>query len=375
MGTVWPVKGLFLLLPLVAAGCGSSDADAPGPPHAPWEQAASGSTAEFLGAHSEIASSPPGAVAAPKATETRDRPVGVVPPHDPPADASATPSPTAGSSNFPPDPTPRAFSISLSPSDSKAPSSPQGYSKLLQAAQNSPFYQFGDGVYTWDDNRRIVVLAVPVNHPTLEEIREIGGHWNGTIEDTVGTRAWVQQCARRYADDALSAPDTVYGAVSAQAVHACLGGLTHLAELFASYWWTEAGIGCLSDAVTAHSLHGDNRPRPLTVCPSIGYDPAAPRMPGWLAERCHEIANANPHPRYPTDPAQSGEPLSSCWTPLLAIIESHAAENAEIGLPDSPHNCYHAFLGYVWARQTDRESRPPNDLAIGCHYRAFEAIP
>lgn len=373
MGTVWPVKGLFLLLALVAAGCGSSDADAPGPPQAPWEQAASGSTAEFLGAHSGIPSSPPGAAAAPLATGTPDRSLGTVLPHVPSADTSATPSPIAGSSNFPLDPTPSAFSISLSLSEAKAPSSPQGYSNLLHASQTSPFHQFGDGVYSWDDHRRIVVLSVPVDHPSLEELREIGGHWNGTIEDTVGTRAWVQQCARRFADDALGASDAVYGAVSAQAVHACLGGLTHLAELFARYWWTEAGVACLSDEVTTHSFHGDNRPRPLAVCPSIGYDPAAPRPPGWLAQRCAEVAAAHPNPRYPSGPARPGESLPSCWAPLLAIIEAHAAESAEIGLPDSPHDCYHAFLGYVWARQTGRESRPPSDLAIGCHYRAFEA--
>ena len=207
------------------------------------------------------------------------------------------------------------------------------------------------------------------------EIREIRGYRNRAIEDTSGTRAWVQQCARRLADDALGAPDAVYGAVSAQAVHACLGGLTHLAELFARYWWTEAGVSCLSDAVTAHSLHGDNRPRPLGVCPSIGYDPASPRPPGWLEQRCDEIVAAHPNPRLPSIAALPGEPLPSCWEPLLEIIEAHAGESAEIGLPDSPHDCYHAFLGYVWARQTGRESRPPSDLAIGCHYQAFEALP
>ncbi|WP_419928737.1 hypothetical protein [Candidatus Poriferisocius sp.] len=251
----------------------------------------------------------------------------------------------------------------------------QHFRGLHRASQSSPFHEFGDDVYAWDDHRRIVLLEIPIDHPSLDEVRDVAGHWDGTIEDTAGTRAWVQQCARRYADDALNAPDAVYGAVSAQAVHACLGGLTHLAELFARYWWTEAGVVCLSGAVTARSLHGDNRPRPLAVCPSIGYDPTAPRPPDWLAQRCADIAAAHPNTRYPSGPAQPGESLPSCWEPLLAIIEAHAEEGAEIGLPDSPHDCYHAYLGYVWARQTDRESRPPSDLAIGCHYRAFKAIP
>ena len=371
MGAVWSVRGLILLLALAAAGCGSGDAGAPGP----LEQTVNGPTAEVLEIQTGTASSKPGATAVPTATGAPDRPASAVLPLVVFPVASATPSPTAGASSSPPESIARPIAIPKATSNASALSSPPRLSKLLHASQSSPFHQFGDDVHTWDEHRRIVVLEIPVDHPSLEEIRDGAGHWNGTLEDTVGTREWVQQCARRYADDALGAPDAVYGAVSAQAVHACLGGLTHLAELFARYWWTEAGVGCLADAVTAHSLHGDDRSRPLAVCPSIGYDPVAPRPPGWLAQRCGEIAAAHPNPRHPSSAASPEESLPSCWEPLLVIIEAHAEENAEIGLPDSPHDCYHAFLGYVWARQTGRESRPPSDLAIGCHYQAFEAIP
>ena len=373
MGSVRSVKGLILLLALAGAGCGSGDHGAPGSPEAPPEQTSSGPTAEVLDFQTGTANTAPGP--APTATGTSDQPTGAVVPLIASAVTSATPSPGAGAGGSPPDPTARAIAIPEPTRDAIAASSPPKLSQLRNASQSSPFHQFGDDVFTWDDRGRIVVLEVPVDHPSLAQIKEIGGHTGGTIADTPGTRAWVQQCARQTADEAIGSPGAVYGAVSAQAVYDCLGGLVHLADLFARYWWTEEGVGCLSDAVTAHSLHGDNRSRPLAVCPSIGYDPASPRAPGWLAKRCAKIAAAHPNPRYPSIAAQPVEPLPSCWAPLLRIIEAHAAESAEIGLPDSPHDCYHAFLGYVWARQTGRESRPPNDLAIGCHYRAFEATP
>ena len=248
--------------------------------------------------------------------------------------------------------------------------------ELLEAARSSSFHQFGDGVYTWDSERRIVVLEVPVAHPALAEIRAFRGHWDGIVEDTPDTRSWVQKCARRHAQQAIGASDAVYGSVTAQSVYSCLGGLAHLAELFSRYWWTEAGVACVADAVAEHSLYGDAHPRPLGLCPSIGYDPSVARQPGWLARRCAAIVTAHPNPRYPVDPDgvfESGSPLPSCWQPLIEVIQAHAADSADIGLPDSPHHCYHAFLGYVWARQTGRESRPPSDLAVGCHYRAFEA--
>lgn len=378
MSAVWQAKGLVLLFVLLSAGCGSGDAGAPGPSPEALVQSVASPPAVVLGGQEVPATSTPGVAGAPTASPPPNRPDGAALPFVLPATPDASPSPTAGATatqSPSPGSTAGATANPLAISDASAVSTPRESLELLRASQNSPFHEFGDGVHTWDDDRRIVVLAVPAGHPSLEAIRSVRGHWDGTIEDTPGTRAWVQQCARRHADDALGAPDAVYGAVSAQAVHACLGGLAHLAELFARYWWTEAGVGCLSDAVTAHSLHGDNRPRPLAVCPSIGYDPAAPRPSGWLAQRCAEIVAANPNPGYPDNPAQPGEPLPSCWEPLLAIIEAHAGEGVEIGLPDRPHDCYHAFLGYVWARQTDRESRPPSDLAIGCHYRAFEAIP
>ncbi len=357
MSAVWKATGPFLLLVLVAANCGSGDAGA--------HVFSPGITEQTVG-------------------EPAVEPVEAVEDHSVPA--ASDPSPVPSSTLSPAD---RDFSTGSSyrastagrdpgdvPNHNAIPSEkPRDSSALLRASQESPFHQFGDGVYTWDDRRRLVVLAVPADHPSLDASRDARGHWDGTIEDTPGARAWVQQCARQQSDDAIDSPDTVFGAVSAQAIHACLGGLAHLSELFARYWWTEAGVTCLSDAVTAHSLHGDDRPRPLAVCPSIGYNPAAPRPPGWLAQRCAEIVAAHPSAEFSTDPAQPNEALPSCWPPLLSIIETHASENAGLGLPDGAHNCYHAFFGYVWARQTGRESRPPSDLAIGCHYRAFEASP
>lgn len=378
MGTAWQPKGLCLLFALVAVGCGSGDAGAPGPSPAFFDRTTTASTAEGLEAQSSSVGSAGGTASVPEATSPPDRPVDAVPSVGQPPDAGL---PTSSAAELPAvlrssqDATASAIARPLPADGTDASLATKGFRELHRATQSSPFHAFGGDVYAWDDHRRIVLLEIPVERPSLEEMRDVVGHRDGTIEDTAGTRAWVQQCARRYADDALDASDAVYGAVSAQAVHACLGGLTHLAELFARYWWTEAGVDCLSDAVTAHSLHGDTRPRPLAMCPSMGYDPTAPRPPGWLAQRCAEIAAVHPNARYPSGPAQPGEPLPSCWAPLLAIIESHAAESANMGLPDSPHDCYHAFLGYVWARQTDRESRPPSDLTIGCQYRAFEAIP
>lgn len=249
---------------------------------------------------------------------------------------------------------------------------------LRAAARNSAFYEFGDEVFTWDGNRQIVILSVPADHQALHRMREQLGTRQGTIEDTPGTRSWVQECARRLSAEALGATDVVFGRVSAQSVYSCLGGLTQIAELLTRYWWTKEGVKCLAAAAIEHVRLGDSGVRPLTVCPSIGYSPTAPRPPGWLAERCAEIAASHPNPRHPTDPEgiyPAGAPLPSCWAPMVGIIEAHAAENTDRGLPDSPHTCYHAFLGYVWARQTGRESRSPSDQAIGCHYLAVEAQP
>ena len=263
------------------------------------------------------------------------------------------------------------------PDFGKAPTVPAVASdpvSLLEAAQSSAFHRFGDDVYTWNSDRRVVILQIPADHPALDEARALQGHTDGRIEDTPESRSWVQRCARRHAEPSLNASDEVYGVVTAQGVHSCLGGFAHLIELFARYWWADSGVACVADAVSAHSLRGDSHPRPLSLCPTVGYDPAAPKQPGWLAERCADIVAASPNSRFPTDPMVSQEPLPSCWAPLVEIVEHQAAENADLGLPDSPHDCYHAFLGYVWARQTGRDSRSPNDLAIGCHYRAFEAI-
>lgn len=249
---------------------------------------------------------------------------------------------------------------------------------LHAAARNSAFYEFGDEVFTWNGNRQIVILSVPADHQALHRMSERLGSGQGTVEDTPGTRSWVQECARRLSAEALGATDAVFGRVSAQSVYSCLGGLTQLAELLTQYWWTEEGVSCLAAAAIEHARLGDAGVRPLAVCPSIGYSPAEPRFPGWLAERCAEIAASHPNPKFPIDPEgiyPAGVPLPSCWAPMVDIIETHAAENTDRGLPDSPHACYHAFLGYVWARQTGRESRSPSDQAIGCHYLAFEAQP
>ena len=353
MGVTRRAKCLAVLLVLLNAGCGADGTGA--------TQASPDASRELPGAAEVF-------VARPEPTPVGTTVPAATPSSTPTAVATASPAAVAVPSFV----SPAKPGAVVVPS---ATATPADADSILEAAQNSSFHRFGDDVYTWDGDRRIVVLKVPVAHPALAEVRDLRGHWDGTIEDTPGTRLWVQQCARRHSDEALGAPDEVYWAVAAQSIYSCLGGLAHLAELFARYWWTEAGVACAADSVMAHSLQGDAQPRPLAVCPSVGYNPTVPRTSGWLAQRCAEIVAVNPNPGYPTDPAQSGDPLPSCWAPIIEVIEAHAAENSEIGLPDSPHDCYHAFLGYVWARQTGRESRPPSDLAVGCHYRAFEAIP
>ena len=382
MSVTWLGKWLSILLALLTAGCGAADkeptsglaatpagvvgepsalvlgdGDVPAGPSSPAGQAS---------AAAPVAEVDPPTPSASRSDLAVDAPVAEVDPVVAPTETPrATPAPPAP-------PTPPPVEVMTTPTAVSKPSSPAPLTELYEAAQNSPFHQFGDDVYTWDGEGRVVVLAVPVSHPAMKALRE---HRDGSIVDTPESRSWVQQCVRLHADQAREAPAAVYGAVTAQSVYSCLGGLVQLSELLARYWWAEAGLNCLADAVTVHSLHGDAKPRPLSVCPSIGYDPTAPRLPGWLAQRCAEIVAASPIRNHPTDPARSGELLPSCWDPVIEIVQAHAAERVEIGLPDSPHSCYHAFLGYVWARQTGRESRPPNDLAIGCQYHAFEAIP
>lgn len=365
MGAARRGQRLIVLLLVFAAGCGASEKGSPEVSPDPQPEL-SGDPATLASGAAELpdtrsvatpfGSAIPAAISTP-APEAEETPVA-------PAEAGSD---VAGISTVSPAGAPAAAPEAESAATADRAS-------LVKAAQDSTFHQFGDDVYAWNGDRRVVILKMPVDHPALEEVRNLQGHTDGIIEDTPESRSWVQQCARHHAEPALSAPDAVYGAVTAQSVYSCLGGFAHLIELFARYWWTDSGVACVADAVVAHSLHGDARPRPLAVCPSVSYDPAAPRPPGWLGQRCAEIVAANPNPGYPADPAQSDDPHHSCWDPLVEIVEAHAAENAEIGFPDSPHDCYHAFLGYVWARQTGRDSRPPSDLAIGCHYRAFEAI-
>ena len=370
MGALWRAKFLVVPLLLINTGCGPASNGSSSEPNT----APSGVPREFS---VDPGTRLPGAAGLPANRSEPTLALTPVPATSLAAvpDAVEVPLANAGANRngsgvapVPPPATPKAVSAEA---DKVVPAEA---ASLLEAAQNSTFHQFGDDVYTWDGNRKVVILKVPVDHPALDEVRDLQGHWDGNIENTPESRSWVQRCARRHVEPALSTSDAVYGAVSAQSVYSCLGGLAHLFEIFARYWWTDDGVACVADAVTAHSLQGDARARPLPVCPSVGYDPAAPRPPGWLAHRCAEVVAANPNPRYPTDSVESANPLPSCWEPLIGIVEAHAAESAGIGLPDSPHDCYHAFLGYVWARQTGRESRPPSDSATGCGYRAFEAI-
>ena len=329
-------RSVAILLAVLGAGCGGTDSD---PVPVAGDPRSGDSSEAVLFAASSEQPEPAAPLAAPA-----------------PTDSAATPSPTS----------------------TPATTTTASAEVLLAEAKKSVFHQFGDDVYTWNGNGQIVVGQVPVGHPALEQIRQVRGHTDGAIEDTPTSRRWVEECARHNAEEARHAPSAVYGAVTAQSVYSCLGGLAHLVELLARYWWTDDGVACVSNAVILVAHRGDDTPRPLAVCPSVGYHPADRRPSGWLDQRCQEIVAAHPNPRYPTDPDgayRSGEPLPSCWTPMIGIIEAHAAESAEIGLADSPHDCFHAFLGYVWARQTGRESRPPSDLAVGCHYRAFEATP
>ena len=395
MGAARRVKCLTVLLVLLNAGCGAAGtASTPVSPEAssalPGSPTATPVSPEASSAlpGSPTASLPDPAgvsVSRPEATSVR----ATVPADSPSAartaEATANPNdvaaPTAiatAAPNAAEMPTASSTATPDAPAVPSVTATLADAASLLEAAQNSPFHQFGDDVYTWDDQRRIVILKVPVAHPAIQEIRDLRGHWDGTIEDTPGTRAWVQQCARSHSEEARSGPHEVYGAAAAVSVYSCLGGLAHLAELYSRYWWTQEGVACAANAVMAHSHQGDAISRPLAVCPSIGYDPTVPRPPGWLAEQCEAVVAANPNPKYPADAEGahlSGDPLPSCWAPVIGVIEAHASEGSQIGLPDSPHDCYHAFLGYVWARQTGRETRPPSDLAIGCHYRAFEAMP
>lgn len=380
MRTAWQSKGPILLLALVAAGCASGDAVAPGHSQAVFEQTVNGPAAEVLDARSATADPAASAAAAPAPTAPPDRPAGAVLPFAASPVPRISPGPTAetlAARSSSPDSTPGATASPMSATGADAAPMTRELSQLHRAAQNSPFNAFGHDVFDWDEGQ-LVVLKVPADHEEMRGLRYELGYEDGDVEDTEGTRLWVQECARHYVQDAASAPVAVSGAVTAEAVYSCLGGLAHMAQLLARYWWTEAGLSCVANAVASHSLYGDDGPAPLAVCPSIGYDPAAPRTSGWLARKCSEITADHPNPRYPDDPSGTylaGEALPSCWPPIIEIVRAHAAEAVDFGHPDSPHHCFHAFLGYVWARQTGRESRPPDDLAVGCGYRAFEARP
>ncbi len=254
--------------------------------------------------------------------------------------------------------------------------------EVQQATQDSPFFMFGNDVLAWDNQALPVVRKVPASHRALETLRQQLGHQDGTIEDTASSRLWLQECIRYHLSVAVEPSDALKGFLAAQGLYSCLGGLAHLTELVARYWWSDAGLACIANSVMHHSLHADDAARPLAICASRGYDPARVHTSGWLKLQCLELVANNPNAAYPQAMADASSnsvevnaSLPSCWEPLLEIIQAHAQENLELDLPDSPHACFHAFLGYVWARQVGLDTRPPDHLAVGCDYRAFEAQP
>ncbi|MYG94217.1 MAG: hypothetical protein F4138_04395 [Acidimicrobiia bacterium] len=248
--------------------------------------------------------------------------------------------------------------------------------ELQRWARNSAFYAFGDDVLGWDEQGWPLVRKIPVDHEGLEELRYRHGHQDGSIPDNVDTRLWLQECLSDRFSAVAGSSEAVQGTFAAQGLYLCLGALVHLEHLRARYWWSEAGLACVGSAAINYAFHGEDAPRPLAVCPSQGYNPTAPRPSGWLRQQCLRVVGDHLNPAYPSGSADGalGQVLPSCWQPLLDTAEAHAKNNAELGLPDSPHDCFHAVLGYVWARQSGLDSRAPNDLYVGCGYSASEAL-
>ncbi len=241
---------------------------------------------------------------------------------------------------------------------------------LLSGADKSWAHHFGDDVFTWDSDRQVVILKVPVSSPAVDDLRFVTGHYDGTLADTPQTRSWLQQCVRHYTSVSRHGSDEVHGYQTSTGFHRCLSELLHLIELRAHYWWSPEGEACISEAVKDDPFDSEPSPRPLSVCPSMGYDPSDSRP---LAELCASLVAAHPNLAVPTiDLRDTTKPLPSCWDDAIAVIEAHSRDTR---LPDRPYDCYHAYLGYVWARQTGRESRPPNHPTVGCGYRANEATP
>ena len=278
------------------------------------------------------------------------------------------------------------------------------------------------GAWTWDadDGLRVVVVRIPVGDPNFRILLDNSAvDRDIAVADTAENRQWVQDCMRgdeRFELFRQQTVDILTGAMDAPPVtperaresyanrtlsngRSCLGGLGGFEELRAHYWWTDAGLDCASRQSMAYAQEGDRVKPPLEVCPTISHNPAtAPEWPAldaqqrladppeavrWLMARCQEIVAANPNPAYPTDPYGpylTGDPLPTCWDDKVAVITGHAASAAVNTMAGASavshaHRCYHAFLGYAWARQTGRESRGPDNLEIGCYYYAHRAVP
>ena len=284
----------------------------------------------------------------------------------------STPEPTAA-----PEPAPQPTAAPV-PTAASEPTGPDP-EVMAEAAAASPWAWFGDGVYSWSA-WEIVVHRVPVSGVGVDYARRVTGAFDAPLADTEESRRWLAECANRKAERSFAhrasfgvAPyePAAYGEATANAVESCVRSLLRMNQLTARYLWDAAGTACLSDLMTEWASVGDAAGLPLAVCASVGYDPTAPRPEGWLAARCAEIVAANPNPAYPTDPHASylvGESLPSCWDDIVAIVEAHAAERVALGLPFGPHDCFHAYLTYVVARQTGLESRPPRGHVAGCNY-------
>ncbi|MCY4257466.1 MAG: hypothetical protein OXE04_04155 [bacterium] len=355
MGITRFVACLLVVLALCAVGCGSAES-------------ASVRTAPPVETATVVSMFQPSLAAG--ASNTAHKPVAT----QVPATPNVTTTPDVPIAAATPDVLPATPVTQLTP---EIPVTPD-IATLKRSASNSPFFQFGDGALGWDDQGQPVVLKVPAQHKALTHLREQMGHQHGEIVDTANTRLWLQKCLDYHIKPAANSPDTVRGQVAAQGFHDCLGGLSHLADLLASYWWNEAGLACVSSTVMNNTMFYDDSFSPLATCASVGYDPTAPRPTGWLQAQCKKLVSNTPNVAYPANASESGTdsyPLPSCWKPILEIVQAHAHENTVLGLPDSPHACFHAFLSYVWARQSGLDNRSPDNPHIGCQYRAFEATP
>ena len=162
MGVTRRAKCLAVLLVLLNAGCGADGTGA--------TQASPDASRELPGAAEVF-------VARPEPTPVGTTVPAATPPSTPTAVATASPAAVAVPSFV----SPAKPGAVVVPS---ATATPADADSILEAAQNSSFHRFGDDVYTWDGDRRIVVLKVPVAHPALAEVRDLRGHWDGTIEDT-----------------------------------------------------------------------------------------------------------------------------------------------------------------------------------------------